>query len=138
MVDIFAGKRYFTSPDLASGYWQIGVRKDSCDYTKFVTPGFHCYKFLVMSFGLTSSNFTFQRVMNTIFVDKIANGECLLYIDDLLVASRTFEEYLESLNVVFERLIAAGLKLKMSKAAFCKKELTYLGHKITESGQQRT
>ena len=87
-----------------------------------------------MAFGLTSAPATFQRLMTTVLVDLIAKEKAICYVDDILLADSTFKEHLNTLDFCFKRLVACGLKLKLSKAAFCRRELNYLGHTITDQG----
>ena len=83
--------------------------------------------------GLSNSAATFQRVMEACFSDK--NVEILLiYLEDILIFSRTVEEQIERLAFVFERLRKHGLKLKPSECHFFKRERKYLGHVISEEG----
>ena len=136
VVSIVAGKKYKTSLDLASGYWQVGMAENSKDLTTFVLPTnpITYWKWEVLPFGLKSAPSTFQRLMNTVFADMISEGQLQVYVDDILVCSETWEEHLQVLSTVFTRLKDCNLKLKISKAEFCKEKLTYLGHTISEDG----
>ena len=84
--------------------------------------------------GLCNAPDIFQEKMNELFIDL----ECVqAYIDDLLITSKgSFEEHLEHIEIVLTRLQAAGLKVCMSKSAFCKDSLKYLGYWITREGIQ--
>lgn len=134
VANILAHKRYFTSLDLASGYWQIGLSMESQDLTTFITPDLRLFKQKSCPFGSQQSPACFQRVMNAVLADFITAGEVICYVDDILLASKTFEEHLNLLDRVLERMRSRKLKLKLKKAAFCQKELKYLGHIITEHG----
>src|SRR5581483_1554834 len=98
--------------------------------TAFITD-YGIYKFNVMPFGLTNAPATFQRTMNKIFA-RILGDFIVVYLDDLNVFSKNFNEYLKYLREVFERLRNAELKLKAKKCQFFKKELTFLGHVVGE------
>ena len=130
IANILARKKYFSSLDLASGYWQVALSENSKDLTTFILPNYETYKWEVMAFGLTSAPATFQRLMTTVLVDLIAKEKAICYVDDILLADETFEEHLETLSFCFQRLHSCGLKLKLSKAAFCRKELNYLGTQL--------
>jgi len=88
-----------------------------------------------MPFGLTNAPATFQRMMNRVF-NKINGRYIVVYLDDLNIYSKDFNEHLVHLREVFERLRNAGLKLKAKKCHFFKKELAFLGHIVGEKGVQ--
>ena len=108
------GKSIFSSIDLASGYWQIKMHPDSREKTAFSAMGRH-YEWLVMPFGLTTAPATFQRLMNEILGDL---PFVIIYLDDILVCSKSISEHIEHLSIVFKRLKSAGLKMKPSKCSF--------------------
>ena len=72
--------------------------------------------------------------MNTVFGDMVEKEKLQVYVDDILICSDTREEHIKLIKEVFTRLRTCDLKLKISKAEFCKKELTYLGHTISQNG----
>ena len=131
-LDSLAGATLFTTLDLASGYWQVEV--DPCDKEKtaFSTSQGH-FEFNVMPFGLTNAPTTFQRLMECILAG-LSGEQCLIYLDDVIIFSATFEEHLKRLGSVFERFRSAGLKLKLKKCQFAQKSVTYLGHIISNKG----
>ena len=86
-----------------------------------------------MPFGRTNAPATFQRLMESAMGDLYLNS-CLLYLDDIVVFSRTYEEHLEKLQKVFQRLEDKGLKLKPSKCKLFQKSIKYLGHIVSEDG----
>ena len=131
-LDALGGARYFSSLDLKSGYWQIGMAEEDIEKTAFVTPlGF--WESKVMSMGLTGSPATFQRCMEKCLHDLNLNI-CLVYIDDIIVFSKTFEEHLKRLELVLDRLQEKGLKVKPSKCQLLRRRVKYLGHVVTEEG----
>src|SRR6266498_524803 len=91
-IDKIGGKKYYTSIDLASEYWQVEVNENSQDITAFVTL-WGLYQFNVMPFELTNAPVTFQRLINYILHDYL-NDFVVVYLDNILVCSDTFEEYL--------------------------------------------
>ena len=112
-LDLLAHTKYFTTLDLASGYWQVNMEPTSQEKTAFVThSGLHEFK--VMPFGLCNAPATFQCLMEVVLAG-IAREKCMIYLDDVLVTGRSFEEHLANLQQVFERLRQAGLKLKPQK-----------------------
>ena len=124
--------KFFTSLDMSAGYWQIAMAKDSIEKTAFVTDS-GLYEFLVMPFGLCNAPATFQRYMDAVLAGLKWN--CLLvYIDDIIIFSPTFEEHLRDLREVFIPLRGANLSLNPEKCFICKEKLSYLGHVVSAEG----
>jgi hypothetical protein len=132
MLDALGSSTWFTSLDLVSGYWQVEVNPNDRDKTAFITQ-FGTYQFVVMPFGLCNAPATFQRLMDEI-LEEILWQFVVVYLDDLNIYSKTFEQHLEHLKHVFERLRKAGLKLNPEKCFFIKKELSFLGYVISSEG----
>lgn len=124
--------KYFTTLDLISGYYQIPIREEDKEKTAFTTHS-GLYEFNVMPFGLTNAPATFQRLMN-VTLAGLNWKTCLVYIDDILIFSRTFDEHMSRLREVFDRLRGSNLKVKPSKCRFAYFETNYLGHVISEKG----
>jgi hypothetical protein len=124
--------RWFTTLDLFSGYWQIEVAEESKPKTAFSTLYSH-YEFNVMPFGLTNAPATFQRFMEEV-LEGINGTFVQVYIDDVMIASATFEEHLVHLLEVLSRLRKAGLRLKPSKCTFGRNEVEFLGHLVGVNG----
>ena len=131
-LDSLGGALFFTTLDLASGYWQVLLAAEDRAKTAFSTNGGH-FEFQVMPFGLTNAPATFQRLMDVV-LRGLTLDSCLVYLDDVLVHSRTFEEHLCRLRAVFERLRTAGLKLRTEKCQFVRSEVPYLGHVVSAEG----
>ena len=132
-LDALSGSLWFNTLDLASGYWQIKFSDRSKKKSAFVTPHRGLFHFKVMPFGLTNAPATFQ-----ILIAKALFGltpeKCLCYLDDIIIIGRTFEEALENLQLVFQRLREANLKLKPKKCFLFQPKVTYLVHFVSESG----
>ena len=133
-LDTLGKAQYFSTLDLASGYWQIGLTEDAKEKSAFCTPG-GLYQFKVMPFGLTNAPATFQRLMERVLAG-LQWEICLVYIDDVIIFSRTVDQHLAQLKTVFQRLIAAGLKLKPKKCNLFRKKVQYLGHVVSDRGIQ--
>lgn len=131
-LDFLARGTFISTIDLARGYWQVAVAEDSKPKTAFIS---HCglFQFRVLPFGLCNAPATFQRLMNTVLAGLIYKS-CAVYLDDIVVASPTFEQHLVDLRDVLTRLESAGLSIKLAKCQFCRSELTFLGYKITTNG----
>ena len=131
-LDSLAGSIFFTTLDLASGYWQVELEPRDKEKTAFSTSKGH-FEFNVMPFGLTNAPATFQRLMKCTLAGLVGD-QCLIYLDDVIIFSSTFNDHLRRLASVFDRLRAAGLKLKASKCHFIQEQVTYLGHIISSEG----
>ena len=123
--------KFRTSLDLKSGFWQVPIREQDKEETAFGTDA-GLFEWNSMPFGLSSSPSVFQNLINAVLGD--VRKFALAFIDDIIVFSDTFEEHLEHLNIVFEKLRQANLRLKISKCEFLKKKLQYLGHVISDQG----
>ena len=113
-IDALQGARYFSSLDLASGFWQVSVAETDRHKTVFGSPEGGLYEFVKMPFGLTNAPAIFERLMNEIFKKDLFK-QVLIFLEDLLVYCETPVEHLEHLEKVFLKLRAAGLKLKPKK-----------------------
>ena len=133
-LESLAGSKLFSTLDLAAGYWQVEVEEEDKNKTAFSTMQGH-FEFNVMPFGLTNAPATFQRLMECTLAG-LTPAECLIYLDDIVVFSSTFEDHLHRLKQVFERLRRTGLRLKPSKCHFCLPQVKYLGHIVSAKGIQ--
>ena len=123
----------FTSLDLKSGYWQVELDKDSIPYMAFTVGPLGFYECLRMLFGLTNTPAMFQCLMENCLGDLHLDW-CIIYLDDIVVYSKTPEEHIEHLEGVFRKLSKAWLKLKLSKCEFFKEQIAYLGHIVSKTG----
>ena len=131
-IDALHGAQYFTTLDLFSGYWQIEIEEQDKHKTAFVCE-FGQYEFNRMPFGLTNAPATFQRLMNKI-LKPVLYETALVYLDDIIVFSKTIDEHIDSLEQVFKLLASAGLKLKLKKCEFLKNKINFLGHIVSSEG----
>lgn len=132
LLDRLGRCQYFTTLDLASGFYQIEVDDESIPKTAFNTDQGH-FEYLRMPMGLKNAPATFQRAMNDIFRDLI-NDTCLIYLDDILIFSPSLQEHISSVTKVFKRLRQFNLKIQLDKSHFLSKEVSYLGHIVTPDG----
>ena len=133
-LDLLVGQRYFTTLDLASGYWQVEMEPLSKEKTAFVTYS-GLYQFVKMPFGLANAPATFQRLMEVVLVG-LAQTTCVVYLDDILVFGRDMKEHNANLELVLERLRRAGLRLKPTKCHLAREQVEYLGHIVSAKGVQ--
>lgn len=132
-LEIMHDKKYFSSIDLCSGFFQVSLHPGSRKKSGFITP-FGCYEFKTMSQGMSGSPATFTRLALAIMADLISEGSSCVYLDDWLMTSKTFQDHIQLLRTVFLRLRYSGLKYRPTKNQLCKREILYLGHLITGEG----
>ena len=132
-LDCLHGAVWFSTLDLKSGYWQVELEEEAKPLTAFTVGPLGFWECEHIPFGLTNAPATFQRLMESCLGELHLNW-CIIYLDDIIVFSRTPEEHIHRLRAVFEKLKAAGLKLKPSKCDFFKKEIKYLGHVVSKQG----
>lgn len=134
-LDKLRGAQYLSTLDLKSGYWQIPLAKESKPLTAFTVPGRGLMQFKVMPFGLHSAAATFQRLMDRVLGPEL-EPNVFVYLDDVIIVSKTFTQHMSQLKMVFARLRAARLKINIDKCKFCVPSLRYLGHFIDKNGIQ--
>ncbi len=123
---------YFTTLDMASGFWQFGLDKETKHKTAFVTHHGK-WEFNRIPFGIKLATSAFQSRINNILRGLIWKA-ALVYIDDVVIFSQTWKLHLQHISEILDRLRAANLKLKPSKCHFARKKVRYLGHYITPKG----
>ena len=136
LFDQLHGKTIFSSLDMMQGYHQIPLSNRCKEYTAFTAGNLGFFQFERMAFGLSNATATFQRAMEHILQDLL-NTIALVYIDDIIIYSKSIKEHLNSLDIVFHRLTQHGLKLKPSKCFLFKEKLNFLGHTISKEGIQK-
>lgn len=127
-IDSLGDATVFTTLDCNSGYWQIEVAEEDRDKTTFVS---HCgmYRFLRMPFGLKNAPATFQRAVD-IILSRVKWRFALVYLDDVIIYSKTVEDHFRHVREVLSMLSVAGITLKLRKCNFFDTEIAYLGHTI--------
>ena len=131
-LDQLSGAQWFSCLDLNSGYWQVEVEESDRPKTAFASKR-GLFEFKVMPFGLCNAPATFERLMETVLAGL--NWQiCLIYLDDIIIFGKTFEDMINNLDKVLNQLKSAGLKLKPRKCQLFAKEVEFLGHMITSEG----
>jgi len=137
----FHDKKYFTTLDFISGYWQIPLDPDDRKYTSFLYDG-RSYQFCVVPFGLNVSNAAFGKRLEMAlspmapkYISSVLPKDIhIYYVDDILIASQTFIEHIRNIQWVFDKILNANLTLKYSKCHFAKPRIKFLSHYISDGG----
>ena len=125
LLDRLTHSRWFSKIDLRTGFYQLGMSEECIHKTAFSTPYGH-FEFLVMPMGLTNAPATFQSLVTSIFGPL--SEFCLVYLDDLLIFSNTYDEHLSHLSQVLNQLRDSHLYAKAEKCEFMKQEIKFLGY----------
>ena len=125
------GAKVLSTLDLRSGYYQIRLSESSKAKTAFITP-FGKYQFEAVPFGIVQAPAYFEQLISMVLQD--CSNFAMAYLDDIIIFSCNEEEHLKHIEIIFQKLKAAGLKLKESKCDFFKREIHYLGHLISDEG----
>lgn len=123
---------WYSTLDLASGYWQVEVDEPDREKTAFTTP-FGLFEFERMPFGLTNGPATFQRLMQRCLGSQLTDS-ALVYLDDVILYSRDFNTHLQDLERVFQAMGQYGLKLRLDKCHLFRKQVKFLGHLVSGRG----
>ena len=127
LIERLGKAKYLTTLDLCKGYWQIPLTERAKDITAFRVPS-GLYRFTMMPFGLHGAAATFQRLMDSVL--RGAEAYSAAYIDDVIIYSSTWEEHLQHLSDVFQRIQQAGLVINAKKCQLVRSEVKYLGYVI--------
>jgi len=135
---VYAGHamRYFTKLDLVKGYYQVPIDEASRQFTAFGTPHNH-FQFKRLSFGMKNGAIVFQKNLQQILSDFCFNN-VIVYIDDILILTETFEEHLELVGKILKTLQKYGIKIKVEKCNFFVREVTFLGHVLSSEGVRKS
>jgi hypothetical protein len=129
LFDQLAGAKVFSKIDLRSGYHQIKIKPSDVPITAFSTR-YGLYEYLVMSFGLTNAPTYFMYLMNSVFMPEL-DKFVVVFIDDILIYSKTKEDHADHLRVVLQRLRDHRLYAKFSKCEFWLDSVKFLGHTVS-------
>ncbi|WVZ89563.1 hypothetical protein U9M48_035947 [Paspalum notatum var. saurae] len=132
LFDQLQGACVFSKIDLRSGYHQMKIRPSDIPKTAFITA-FGLYEYTVMSFGLTNASAYFMNLMNKVFMEYL-DKFVVVFIDDILIYSKTEEEHEEHLRLVLQKLRDHKLYAKLSKCEFWLDQVPFLGHIVSKGG----
>ena len=131
ILDKLRGAKYISQIDLKNAYLQVPMEQNSKNNTAFSVPEKGLYQFVTMSFGLANVPATFFRLVDALFGPEF-EPNVFANLDDIIVVSSTYEEHLQWLKFVLDRLVTAGLKINQDKCEFCCSCVTYLGFLLDE------
>merc|ERR1711893_448528 len=132
-LDALSEANVYSTLDMTSGYHQVEVAERDRDKTAFVDGRGHHLRYVTMPFGLCNAPSTFQRLMERVLEGMV--WDCVVvYLDDVIIFSKTIDEHLKHLAEVLERFKKSGLKLKPKKCELCRDKVDYLGHTVTPEG----
>ena len=125
MMESMVRAQFFSTMDLKSRFWQVKMVERSRQYTAFTIGSIGIFEFLWMPYRLCNALATFQRLMQNC-LGELNLTSALIYLDDIIIFSRTEEDHLTQLRAVFKWFRQHGLKLKPSKCHFLRKEIAFL------------
>lgn len=123
---------FMSTTDFVNGYWQIPLAPESRKYTAFLYNG-RCYQFKRVPFGLKTAGSGFIRAVSMGLGSELMSL-IKSYIDDVFIATRTFEEHIRVLILLFKKLIELGFKLSLKKSRFFRRSVSFLGVIIDKTG----
>ena len=126
--DALTKAKLMTTFDLTWGYWQTPLAEEDKQKTAFTTRSGR-WEYNVLPMGITNAVPAFQRNME-MMLSGLLWKKCIIYIDDIIIFGKTFEEHLQNIIEVLERMRRFNVFAKPSKCQFCQKEVTYLGHRV--------
>ena len=133
ILDSLSGNKLFSVLDMKSGYHQIPIAEEHKERTAFTVGTLGFFEYNRMPMGLTNAPATYQRLMEECLGDLL-HRVCFIYLDDIIIFAKTFDEHQERLRMVFERLKECGIKLSPGKCALFMKKVKYVGHVVSENG----
>ena len=133
-LDAVGNSTWFSTLDLQSGYWQVELDEKDKEKTAFTSCA-GLWQFTVMPFGLCNAPGTFERLMERV-LQGLSWKTALIYLDDVIVHGKDFQQELSRLRQVFYRLKEANLKLNPRKCHLFQRKVKYLGHVLSAEGIQ--
>lgn len=134
ILDSLKNARYLSSIDLSKAFWQIPIEPNDRDKTSFYVPTRGSFRFVTTPFGLTNAPATQQRLVDILFYGPEFENCVFVFVDDIIIASPSFEHHMAMLLRVHEKLQKANLTINYEKSKFFRNELKYLGYVVNSKG----
>jgi transposase InsO family protein len=131
-LDSLRGSAFFSSLDMASGYWQIPIKPEDQPKTAFITK-YGLYEHVRMGFGLCNAPATFSRAMGLV-LKGLTYKQVLAYLDDVVIVGKSFSDHLVNLKTVLQRFREHNLKLKPRKCHLFQRDIDFLGRHVSNKG----
>ncbi|MBW0577057.1 hypothetical protein O181_116772 [Austropuccinia psidii MF-1] len=129
-LDKMAKSKYITKMDCMNGFQQNGVKPNSMKLLKIICH-MGIYEYTMMPFGIKNAPAHFQRMMDTMFQEEIFKGWMVVYIDDIIIDSETWEDHVQYIERVLRKFTPINPKISLKKCYFGQQELLALGHKVS-------
>lgn len=133
ILDTLSGSKFFSVLDMKSGYHQVEIEEAHKHRTAFTVGPIGFYEFNRLPFGLSNSPDTYQRIMEECLGD-LSMKICVIYLDDVIIFADSYEEHLERLYLIFNRLRECNLKLNAKKCKLFQKQVKYVGFIVSADG----
>ena len=133
LLNVVRNMKWVTSIDISWSYWNTEIEPSHRSRTAFTVGSLGHFQWNRMAFGLTCAPSTQQKLMSRILKPYLMRC-CVVYVDDVLIFSNSFEQHLKDVENVMKCIAKAGLKLKPEKCKFFKKSVEFLGHIVCEEG----
>ena len=133
LLDCLSGSKYFSVLDMKSGYHQVEIEEEHKPRTAFTVGPLGFWKMNYLAFGLCNAPSTYQGIMEECLGD-LNHKICLIYLDDLIIFSKTVEEHFKRLEKVFQKIKEHNLKFTPKKCKFFQEKVRYVGHIVSEPG----
>ena len=133
MLVLWNNCKYYSKMDFAKGFYQTPLKRESRHYTATSIPGIGFFQYVKSPLGLSSSPCYFQSLVQKIFMGLTQN-QCVVYLDDILSAHKSFEGMIENLRLIFERVKSSKMLFKPSKCELFKQKINFLGVYLDENG----
>ena len=130
VIDKMQGTRYWTTLDAASAYWSMPLAEEDKEKTAFSVPRGK-YEFTVTPYGLCNAGASYQRMMD-ISLAGLPSDRILAYMDDIAIFSTSFNDHIQDLRNIFQRLRFSGISLKLSKCVFASEQVNFLGFRFLD------
>ncbi|MBW0504107.1 hypothetical protein O181_043822 [Austropuccinia psidii MF-1] len=126
----FSQAKFITAMDALKGFNQNVFTENAKKLLRIIV---HCgiYEYLRMPFGIKNEPYHYQRMINTIFPEELSEGWLIIYIDDIIVCSETWESHLTRLEIVLQKIVQLNMKASLKKCHFAYSELKALGHVLS-------